>query len=69
MNVHNVHIASLLVEWDAARDRSVPEHLQAVETAMFLEDTFGIAVADVAIDADLLSLDGMAAVLAGSRAR
>ena len=38
-------VAILLAEWDCSRDRSVPEHLQAIETAIFLEDTFGIAVA------------------------
>jgi hypothetical protein len=65
----SAHVHPLLAEWDAARDRSVPEHLQAVETAMFLEDTFEITVPDALIGADLLTLDGIQAVLAGARIR
>jgi hypothetical protein len=62
-------LATLLAEWDCSRDRSVPEHLQAVETAMFLEDTFGIVVPDAAINPELLTVPGMRAALAGDRDR
>lgn len=59
--------AALLAEWDCLRDRSVPVHLQVVETAMFLEDTFGIVVPDAAIEPELLTVAGMRAALAGVR--
>ena len=65
----SAHVDPLLLEWGSARDRSVPEQLQAMETAMFLEDTFQVAVPDALIGPDLLTLDGMRAVLAGARVR
>ena len=65
----SAHVEPLLLEWDSARDRSVPDHLQAIETAMFLEDTFQVPVADALIGPDLLTVDGMRAVLAGARDR
>ncbi len=65
----SAHVDPLLAEWDAVRDRSLPVHLQAVETAIFLEDTFEVALPDAAIGADLLTLDGMRAVLASARIR
>ncbi len=60
-------VAMLLAEWDCSRDRSVPEHLQAIETAIFLEDTFGVAVPDGAIGPVLLTVPGMRAAVAGDR--
>lgn len=65
----NAHVDRLLVEWEGARDRSVPEHLQVVETAMFMEDTFRVTVPDALIGPHLLSLDGMRSVLADVRVR
>ena len=54
----------VLAEWDASRDRSLSPELQAVETALFLEDTFGIEIPDESIDSEPLgSLDGMRAML------
>ena len=63
------HVERLLVEWDGARDRTAPEHLQVVETALFLEDTFRVVVPDALIGPDLLSVDGMRSVLADVRVR
>lgn len=55
----------VLAEWDASRDRSLSPELQAVETALFLEDTFGIEVPEESIDpAPLGTIDGMRTVLA-----
>ena len=55
----------VLAEWDASRDRSLSPELQAVETALFLEDTFGIHVPEESIDARPLgTVDGMRALLA-----
>ena len=62
MNQHDAD--QVLAEWNATRDRSVTPELQAVETALFLEDTFGIAVADESIDQEALgNIEGMRAVL------
>lgn len=55
----------VLAEWDASRDRSLSPELQAVETALFLEDTFGIDVPEESIDPGPLgTVDGMRALLA-----
>lgn len=60
----------ILVEWDAARDRSVEPALQTVDAALFLEDTFGVVVSDHVMDGGFLgTLDGLRAVLARERAR
>ena len=66
MSPHDVD--ALLSQWQAARDRSVPTHLQAVETALFLEDTFAVVVPEADIDAARLStVAGMRDVLARLR--
>lgn len=63
-------VEALLAEWSSSRDRSVPDGLQAVETALFLEDTFGVVVSDEAIDPVALAhVAGMRAALAGARER
>lgn len=55
----------VLAEWDTARDRSLSPELQAIETALFLEDTFGIDVPEESIHPGPLgTVDGMRAVLA-----
>ena len=64
--MNGLDVESLLAEWDSTRDRSVPEGLQAVETAMFLEDTFGVVVLDEEIDPRRLAdVVAMRDVLAG----
>lgn len=60
----------IVAEWDASRDRSLPPALQAVETALFLEDTFGVVLADESIDPEVLERPGaMLALVDGRRAR
>lgn len=50
----------VVAEWFSTRDRSLAPQLQAVQAAVFLEDTFGITIPDDVIDAEHLGdLDGM----------
>ena len=62
MSRPDVH--QVLAEWDASRDRSLTPEQQVVETALFLEDTFGITIPDNSLDHESLGTTlGMRAVL------
>lgn len=58
----------VLVEWDFVRDRSLTPELQAVETALFLEDIFRIVVPEHDINPECLgTVEGMRAALSRCR--
>ncbi len=60
----------ILIEWEAVRDRTVDADLQAIEAALFLEDTFDVVVSDNDIDhLTLGTLGDLRAVLALHRGR
>jgi hypothetical protein len=54
----------ILHEYDASRDPAGDPELDAVKTALFLEDVFGITLSDAEIDPDVLgTAAGIRAVL------
>lgn len=58
-------IDEILWEWADSQDRTLAPELQAVSTALFLEETFGVTLRDAQIDPlHLGTVDAMKSTLA-----